>query len=152
MKSKVVIILIFSIILTSCENQTKILPLNSPSQFESWVGIYDFFEFSYSPVGSDISMKYEITIYEENGNYYADMVIDGRMTMIQWKSVIQGDNQSISLILDSYSPESMLGLYEIGDVLVILKKKENEILTYWVELEPTLVENQESGKVYFIKQ
>jgi len=73
------------------------------------------------------------------------------MTLIRWRAKVQGDDESIDLILDSYSPESMLGLHEIGDILWTLRKEENKILTYWGKWSPMLVQNQESGKVYFVK-
>jgi len=42
-------------------------------------------------------------------------------------------------------------LYETGDVLLTLSRENEQILTYWGKLEPVIIENQESGKVYFTK-
>jgi len=44
---------------------------------KSWVGIYEFFEFIDSPIGSNQTRVYEINIYEESDVYYANIIIDG---------------------------------------------------------------------------
>jgi len=143
MKFRIILLLVLFIVVSGCRHN---------NQIESWEGNYSFFE-SWPSLNEGINhfMSYSICIYEEDGKYCADMTIDGWMTLARYKALIQGDSQSIELIFDSYLPENMSVLYDKGDVILTFKKNENEILTYWGEYYPTLIENQESGKVYFVK-
>ena len=147
MKLKFVILLILIIItLSSCTNS---------NQFESWSGDYEFSEWTPPAIEDcpNLTLFYTIHIYEEPScKYYADIIIDGWMTMARWKTVVQGDSKSIDLLFDSYLIDNMtVGKYKKGDILLKLRKDGDKILTYWGELEPMVIDNQKSGEVYFVK-
>jgi len=99
MKYKIVFILIFSIILSGCANQlpnteievatTSTINIEYPDvaienlQLDEWLGQYSFFESWAHAIQEDLYniMVYEIFIYKENDKYYADITIDGHLTM-----------------------------------------------------------------------
>jgi uncharacterized protein YgfB (UPF0149 family) len=92
---------------------------------------------------------YTIFLYENDGSYYADIVMDGFQTMNRLRTKVQGDSNSIDFIFDSYLPENRYELYIKGDVLFSFEQDGADILTIWGELTAELYENQESGEVYF---
>ena len=141
MKSKTIYLLILIIAILSYQNAF------SSSDLKSWRGDYSFSEF-YPP---DIFMGYMIRIYEDSGDYYAEINIDGFQTMARLKTKVHGNGKSINLIFDSYLPDNMFELYKKGDLLLRLKRKGNGIITEWGKLIPVVNENKKSGKVYFIE-
>ena len=153
MKFKFIYLVILFIIISGCTIR-PIEPLEEPKpQLELWVGKYDFYEF-WDNSANDIirGLYYRVHIFEEENEYYADIDIDGWMTLVRWRAKVQSDDESIDLILYEFLSDNMTqGFLEIGDILWTLRKEENDILTYWVKWKPELIENQESGKVYFVK-
>jgi len=132
--------------------QTEIPSVNFQQNLDSWLGEYGFFE-SWPHLDDNVNyfMAYGICIYKEDKQYYAHIIMDGCQTMARWKTMVQGDDKSINLIFDSYLPDNLYEIYEKGDILFTLKKSGDDIFTYWGEYYPALLENQESGKVYFVK-
>jgi hypothetical protein len=114
-------------------------------ELKRWVGRYSFFETEYR-----MAWRYEINIYENEGSYYADVVIDDFQTMNKLRAKIKGDSNSIDFIFDSYLPENIGEPYIEGDVLFSFEQDGADILTKWGDLTAELVENQESGEDYFI--
>ena len=97
-------------------------------------------------------MDYEIEIYKENDNYYAEIAMDGQTTLVRAKAKVDGEEEFISLRFLKYLPDHGVGLCsEINDVLISFKKENGDIYTYWGEIGPMLYINDESGNVYFEK-
>lgn len=154
------ILLLTSLIFTGCaKNGTDAYENNienevsENSSLDSWMGSYKYME-SYS--GEDtpfMFMSYEISIYKEEGNYYAEISIDGQTTMAHARARVYGSENWISMVFEDYYPDHLVGgfLNHGNSVLISLQKEEEEILTYWGEITPMLHENEPSGKCYFEK-
>ena len=122
------------------------------TDLDDWVGEYKFFESASEPNGPLIMMDYEIEIYKENDNYYAEIAMDGQTTLVRAKAKVDGEEEFISLRFLEYLPDHGVGLCsEINDVLISFKKENGDIYTYWGEIGPMLYKNDESGNVYFEK-
>lgn len=117
----------------------------SNNGIDTWIGNYVFNEFA----APNIDMNYSISIYKENGDYYANIKIDGFQSMTRAKAKIKGNDNSIVLIFDEYLPDNKFKLFNKDDILLTFKKKNSDIVTYWGKLKPILTENKDSGKVYF---
>ncbi|MBD5097767.1 MAG: hypothetical protein HDT40_12400, partial [Lachnospiraceae bacterium] len=75
---------------------------------------------------------YDITIYEENGQYYGDLRISGENIDIDVKAQIYGNDEWISLVLMEYNSEHESGLEDMENcVLLSLRSQGEEIYTYW---------------------
>jgi hypothetical protein len=118
----------------------KIIDINDFS--DPWIGDYSF---------SEQNVSYRFTINKSYGNYRATFYIDRYNIEQQFKTIIVGDENSIDIIFNFYSSETTINPYEKGDVLLTLKKENDEIITYWGKMQPMLSSNCESGSVYFIK-
>ncbi len=118
------------------------------SSLNTWVGEYTFSE--YAP--PDQNMLYSISIYKEENTYYADIYIDGFQTMERLRAKVSGDNSSVKLIFDSYLPDNQFEIFEEGDILLSFEKSGSELLSYWAGIEPMVIDNNVSGKVYFQKE
>ena len=125
----------------------------SNENLEQWVGKYSFWEYVPPDIGSPKMMDYLIDIYNENGDYYANITIDGWQTMDRWKAQVAGDSKFIELSFYEYLPGSFVSEYmpiDVGTILICFERKDSDMLTYWGRLKPILlVENEASGKVYF---
>lgn len=124
---------------------------NNHAELVQWVGEYKFEEaVSGSP---PMVMSYEIEIYEEEGNYFAEIEQMGQTTMACIKAEVRGNKDEIYLLFNEYLPNNFWGpLCERGDILIKFSKEKGELCTYWGKITPLLYENEESGKVYFIKE
>ena len=99
---------------------------------------------------SHIGKSYVLNIYQKDEKYWADISIDGWQTLRRLKAHVEGDNDSIQLIFDSYLPDNDFELFSTGDVLLTLTKRESKIITKWGEIKPIVRENEKDG-VYFNK-
>ena len=142
---KIIVLIIIFIILFGCKYQT---------QCESWLGEYSFFECAPSVIEGNPNLiwEYKIQIFKEEERCYAKICIDGPFMGAKWKAMIQGGDKSINFIFDSYFSNHITGgNFEKGDILLTFTTNGENILTYWGEYIPQVNENQESGKVYFVK-
>ena len=75
--------------------------MNSESNFndnlDKWVGEYKIFESASEPNGPLIMIDYEIEIYKENDNYYAEIAMDGQTALVRAKAKVDGEEEFISL-------------------------------------------------------
>ena len=117
------------------------------ANLDEWVGDYEFYEFA----PPNINMQYSINIYKENGEYYAKINIDGFQTNRRIKAKVQSKKDSIDLVFDAYLLDSTGEDLNKGDVLLNFKKVNSKILTNWEKIQPMLLKNKVSGKVYFTK-
>jgi hypothetical protein len=126
-------------------NDTSIAEKSDVSILETWVGNYSFSEF----VPPDQNMIYGISIYKEQGNYYADISIDGFQTIERLRAKVEGDKNSIKLRFDKYLPDNRFEPYEVGDILLSFEKKGPDLNTLWGKIEPIDKSNKKSGNAYF---
>ena len=100
------------------------------NRLEDWIGNYTFSE-KLSETTEDLR-DYDITIYEENGQYYGDLRISGEDIGIDVKAQIYGNDEWISLVLVEYNSEHESGLEDMeNSVLLSLRSQGEEIYTYW---------------------
>jgi hypothetical protein len=141
------------IFLTSCSGE-------STNELGSWLGYYGWadsiIEDSMLDPKSDSGRtplweEVIISIYEEDGNYYADYVRNGYMMGEIAKAEVHGDSREITLVFIAYAPDSPYqSSLKKGDELFSLTKKENELITTWITDEPNFDEYEGSVEgVYF---
>lgn len=116
------------------------------SKLESWLGEYTFSEF----VPPDQNMYYSIVINQDNGQYYAQINIDGFQAMQRLKAQVLGDENYIQLIFEEYLPDNLFEPYDKGDILLSLKKENGKMYTVWNKIEPMLDSNKQSGQICFL--
>ena len=126
---------------TTTVTQTKTTPPN----LDSWVGNYTFSEFA-SP---NQNMFYEISIYNEDNNYYAKISIDGFQTMSRLQTKVLGDVSTIKLLFYKYLPDNSLEPYNEGNTLLSFTKKNSDIYTSWGKIQPVLDSNTKPDEIYF---
>lgn len=151
-KSKIILLIGLLIMLTGCRFENEVTVRDISTDLESWCGEYRFSESSAQP---DILMimDYKMEIYEEEGDYYADIAMDGQTTLARAKAKVYGDEEWISLTFLEYLPDNIIGISsEKNDVLISFRRENEEIYTYWGDIKPMFYENEKSGKVYFTKE
>ena len=97
----------------------------------------------------DENMGYEVSIYNEDSNYNAQINIDGFQTITRLQAKVIGDENSIKLVFEKYLPDNIFEPFNKGDLLLRFDKKKSKLTTFWGGLQPMLERNNESGKVYF---
>ena len=118
------------------DSETTCLVQNTEAEaknnLDNWIGQYAFDE-AYSEEGyAPMFMDYDINIYKENDQYYADVVVNGQMTGINLKARLYGSDEWISLVLIGYNPGHKSGLETMENgVLLSLRKQGEDIYTYW---------------------
>lgn len=129
-------------LMQNAENKAK-------NNLDNWIGKY-VFEEAYSEEDSAFMfMNYDVDIYKEKDQYYADVVVNGQMTAINLTAKLYGNEEWISLVIAEYNPEHITGLSEMENtVLFSLRKKGGELYTYWGVLEP-LSEKLPFSGIYF---
>ncbi|HEY9062691.1 MAG TPA: DUF5991 domain-containing protein [Pseudobacteroides sp.] len=126
-------------------NVTPIAQKSDVSSLETWVGGYSFSEF----VPPDQNMIYGISIFKEEGNYYADISIDGFQTIERLRAKVDGNKNSIKLRFDKYLPDNRFEPYEVGDILLSFEKSGSDLDTFWGKIEAIDKNNKKSGSPYF---
>ena len=156
----IIFLALSAIILTiaACYSGDSELP---PSTLYCWVGTYVFEEIIIEEFFGDIwdrehIYRYKITIYEENGDFFADIyVVMYHGTRYHRHSgnvstKVSGNEEWISLTV-LYS-DSILGSGNHRDsVAISFRRKDDNIYTYWGRLNPAIEENRESGRIFFEK-
>lgn len=130
-----------------CKN--KLLP--AEDDLIKWLGEYTFSEYFSEPDYAPMVMDYNISIYNKEGMYYADIEIVGQTTWIHVQSTVYGDAEWISLIYYQDLPNNKTSNIEDNTVLISFRNNDVDIYTYWGEIVPMLIGNEESGKAYFSK-
>lgn len=137
------------LLLSACTNKQDTLQTET-SELNEWIGDYGYLEVISEPVL--MLMGFEISIYAEESGYYADVRIVGQTTDVHAKARVYGDAEWISLVLEEYLPDNMIGLNaDPGSVLLSFRKEADVLYTYWGEVGPMIIDNEISGKVYFEK-
>ena len=109
----------------STENSAEEDDLNA------WIGTYSFTEESETD-GVLQETQYLLNIYNEDGQYYGDMITSGLDTDMEVKLKIYGDEQWISLVLSEIKSEETEKLEDMKEmVLFSLGKQDEQVYTYW---------------------
>ena len=131
-------------LMQNVENEAK-------DNLDNWIGKYVFEEAYSEEDCAFMFMDYDIDIYKEKNQYYADVVVNGQMTAINLTAKLYGNEEWISLVIAEYNPEHITGLSEMENtVLLSLRKQGGELYTYWGVLEP-LSEKLPFSGIYFEK-
>lgn len=110
------------------------------NSLKSWLGEYTFSEGYSEPGYAPLAMEYYLKIYEDNDKYYADIEIDGNLTMTRIRAELAGDKNWISLLyLCSLQDNMFVDFYSKNSVLLSLKKDDAQVYTYWGEIQPMLL-------------
>lgn len=121
------------------------------NNLDNWIGRYAFEEVYNEEGDAPMFMDYDINIYKENDQYYADVVVNGQMTGINLKARLYGNDEWISLVIEEYNPEHVTGLSKMENtVLFSLERQEEDIYTYWGVLY-ALAEDLPSSGIYLEK-
>ena len=112
---------------------------------DEWIGNYNFFEF----IPPNVNMNYDLIVYKENEEFYAKVEIDGFQTWRRLQAKLQIDGNRASFVFDKYLYDNIFDDYEAGDVLLILERKEADILTFWGKITPIDKANKTDGEIYF---
>lgn len=130
--------------------------LSVEENLDSWIGEYTFHESIDATESTPFMfMDYRIEIYKGlEGEYYANISINGQTTAAAGKAKVCGDEKQIELIFLEYLPDHMGGGFsdEENGVLIRFEKAGDELYTYWGEIAPMLYANEITGKVYFKKE
>ena len=116
---------------------------------KGWVGDYAFFDDFQVPDGPYMMLDYKLTIYEEAGEYYADMDACGQTTNAHLRAKVYGNDEWISLVFDKELEGNHLKPKD-DTLLMSFRKDKTDIYTYWAFYEP-LVGEPDVGGVYFSK-
>ena len=140
---------------TELESKVDCLMQNTENEaknnLDNWIGRYAFEEVYNEEGYASMFMDYDINIYKENNQYYADVVVNGQMTGINLKARLYGNDEWISLVIEEYNPEHVTGLSKMENtVLLSLERQGEDIYTYWGVLHP-LAEDLPSSGIYFEK-
>ena len=101
------------------------------NDLNAWIGTYSFTEESETD-GVLQKNQYLLNIYNEDGQYYGDMITSGLDTDMEVKLKIYGDEQWISLVLSEIKSEDTEKLEDMKEmVLFSLGKQDEQVYTYW---------------------
>jgi len=125
-------------------------PTSKDSLMSFWIGEYCYEEY----LPPNMGMTYLITIYEDDG-LYARIKIDGFQTIKRLKAKVWSNGEEVMFeFYDYYTDEggnsTIPEKYNVGDILLKLKKQDNVLITEWRKIQPMITENEEPGQ-YFTK-
>jgi len=143
------IIIIFVFTLTGCSSNK----ISTTKNLDSWIGTYRFYE-SVPAIAHEepnMSWVYEIEIFKKEREYYANLYVDGHLTITRLRAKVIGNKETIDFLFESYLPNNQIESFNKGDVLLSFKKESFGISTNWGILKPILVDNGIPNKIYFEK-
>ncbi len=115
---------------------------------DNWVGEYEYYSFIPPNINQNINMK----IFKEDDVYVGKLVEEGFQVWNDFDVKVVGTTNEIFILYANNNTENQQSIYEEDDVLVCFKRQDNgTLLTYWGEITPYLLENQENGFEYFTK-
>ena len=108
------------------------------ANLDTWVGEYEYIELEEIPnaeVPSRSTVAYSLTIYRDDAGYKASFYIYGWLSGLAVNAYVEGDDQCVSIIFDSYLPNGQgigaWGEFQKGDVLFSLYRTDLELYTQW---------------------
>jgi len=124
------------------------------SALSGWAGTYEWSNrvpgvtSGSTPLWENIT----ISIYEQNGEFYADYAANGYQLAVTGKAYVVGDEEKITVVLKEYGGDSIQQPYEVGSALFSLRKDETYLITSWITDSPRYgYDNQFHQGVYFVK-
>ena len=118
------------------------------SGLDSWIGKYIFEE---NPEEGSLWI-HTVTVYRNNGEYYAEINVDGRQTQICLLAKVTGNGSAIRLVFEKHLPDNMFDSYTPGQVLLSFAMQGPALLTEWGKLTPVATEFEAIGEYYiFVK-
>lgn len=122
--------------------------ITEEDNLKAWVGTYSFTEETETD-GVTRKTKYVLDIYNEDGQYYGDMVISGVDKDMKVKLKIYGDEQWISLVLSEVESDSTEKLENMKEmVLFSLGEQDGQVYTFWGGLDMTMLLDADSFSYY----
>jgi hypothetical protein len=124
------------------------LSVNSPEEkVKITKGIYEFSEFTTSPVGSNQTWVYKLNLKKDGGLGLNSLNIDGfqQLTFFYVNGDASGDN--LDIVFDSYGEGNIGTPYKKGDVLFTLKPTAKGLGIEWKKMLPNLNSNK-GGAVF----
>jgi len=112
-----------------------------------WLGEYGFYEFA----EPNTNMSYDINIFKDKSGYYAEVKIDGRMTINRYRCIVRGNNSQIDLYFQRYLKDNFYEQYSQGDMLLSLKFIDGKIHTEWKKMWPILLSYPEQRTEFIYK-
>lgn len=107
------------------------------NELDGWIGKYTFYEYYERGDLAPQGRSYDIDIYKENGQYYADVAANGHMCGLDVKARVYGDEEWISLVLEEYNPDHSFGFSQMeNNVILSLRREGESVYTYWGILSP----------------
>ena len=136
-------------------------------ELDTWLGRYSYSEL-YKFDNENVDVNFELIIYKDDGNYYAEFKNIGYSlrkkdysVLLQSRSLayIKGDEESIDIYFrQTLTGDSLYGIserYKKNELLLRRTTSDSELQTLWYELqeeEPVLGESEEKVQgVYFTK-
>jgi len=110
---------------------------------DEWIGEYTFYELT----PPDDYSGYHISIYRENDWLESNIQITGFGAMPKRRTQIVGNPNYAELVFAEYGSGP---LFDMGDLMLTLTKRDGELYTAWGKLQPTLGGNAAPG-IYFRK-
>lgn len=122
----------------------------------AWLGSYEFDEDGGKTAGgSGIFISHEIEITEIDGKLLAKLQSNGYQTSSDLICTTKTEGNKLLIYFESYGENNMFEPYEQGDLLLTLEKQtvkgQSQILTFWNKFQPSVPQNEKSGKIYFKK-
>ena len=115
------------VLLGGCAQQ----PEEPADPLAGWVGTYCYDWEMEDPNGlPPVFGWYEVTVYEEEGEYRAQVLGMGRMLALQAEARVTG-NEEMILFCCTAKVESFPPRLEDGDVLFRLRREGDQLLTRW---------------------
>lgn len=131
-------------------NNTNIMGETETSVLESWIGRYVYEEALGDP--TPMVMVYDIFIYKEGHDYFANVEICGQTTYVNIKCRVYGDKEWISIVYEEPLLDNFNWWGEKEDVVLSFRSENENIYTYWGEVEPMILEDGISGKIFFKRE
>ena len=142
----IVYILTIMMLASACGNRNSGNNELNAANADEWLGSYTFSEH----IPPNVDAVYHLTVYKKQEEYYAMVVIDGYQIMTRLRAKLKVEDATASLIFDKYLPENRFTPYNEGDILLILERKDEKILTAWGKINPIDDKNKQNGKIFFM--
>jgi hypothetical protein len=117
----------------------------------NWAGKYHYDE---EPVkanaGYAMVMEWDLTIIKNGHRYTGTIEINGQQTYIKALTDIVEDKDGIRIVFNRLLDG--IGNNKKGDVLFLLRRKDNKLVTQWASLTPILAEKYPKECTCFIKK
>lgn len=123
-----------------------------PQMHEITPGTYEFSEGAIGNPGSNQTVVYTLTLSPEHDSFPIQLAVDGFQTMQRLHAVGVHNDETVSVVFDSYAPENMNKPYTKGDVLFTLRPLDATTLKVdWKTMQP-LLENTDKNNSVFLKK